>query len=202
MRVGYFAAVAVSVLAGCGGSGDGEEVVARPPDLDGPDATFSQIRSDFSDKFATYEPLPPTALSEMPVFGTATYTGSAVYSDRTTDPLAVQANPTRASRMQLTADFSAAEVNGRLYNFRALNPSTVIDGELAMTGIVSGNTFQGGAFGAPGGVSGTLVTNGVPETHGGAFAGNFAGSNAEAVTGVVVHGTPSATFSGVLVGER
>jgi hypothetical protein len=143
MRVGYFAAVAITVLAGCGGSGDDGAVA--PPDLDGPDATFSQIRSDFSEKIALYEPMAPTTLSEMPTFGSATYTGSAVYSDRTTDPLAVQANPTRASRMQLTADFSAADVNGRLYNFRAANPATVIAGELALTGIISGNTFQGGA---------------------------------------------------------
>ena len=200
MRVGYFAAVAITVLAGCGGSGDDGAVA--PPDLDGPDATFSQIRSDFSEKIALYEPMAPTTLSEMPTFGSATYTGSAVYSDRTTDPLAVQANPTRASRMQLTANFSAADVNGRLYNFRAANPATVIAGELALTGIISGNTFQGGAFGAPGGVSGTLVTNGVAETHGGGFAGNFTGNDHEAVTGVVVHGTPTATFSGILVGER
>jgi hypothetical protein len=202
MKNGQLAVVAVVVLAGCGGGG-GSDTVVVPPSLDGPDATFGQIQSDFNTKFAAYDdPFPTTTIAEMPQFGSATYTGSAVFSDLTTDPAAVRANPTRVSRLQLTADFSAADVNGRLYNFRATDPATVISGELALSGVVVGNTFQGGAFGAPGGVDGTLVTNGVAADHNGAFAGNFAGSDHRAITGVVVHGTPTATYSGVLVGER
>ncbi len=207
MRHAMTAVVLAVALAGCGGGDGGGTVVVPstppPPDLDGPDATFGQIQSDFSDTFALYDdPFPPTTIAEMPVAGSATYTGSAVYSNLTTDPFAVRANPTRVSRVQMTADFTAADVSGRLYNFRSADPATTIAGELAMTGIISGNTFQGGAFGAPGGVNGTLVTNGVPETHSGAFAGNFAGSDARAINGAVVHSTPTTTYSGTLVGER
>lgn len=201
MRLHLVALIGALALAGCGGSSD--EVAAGPPSLDGPDATFGQIRSDFGRTFARYDdPFPTTGLAEMPIFGSATYSGSAVYSDQTADPLAVQANPTRVSRVQMTADFVAADVDGRLYNFRDANPATVVSGELDLSGIIDGNTFRGGVFGAPGGVSGTLVTNGVAADHDGAFIGNFAGRNAEAITGTVVHGTSTSTYTGVFVGDR
>jgi hypothetical protein len=207
MRLAMTAVVVAVALAGCGGGDGGDTVVVPstppPPDLDGPDATFGQIRSDFSDTFALYDdPFPTTALAEMPVAGSATYTGSAVYSNLTTDPFAVRANPTRVSRVQMTADFFDKDVEGRLYSFRSADPATTIAGELAMTGIISGNTFQGGVFGAPGGVSGTLLIDGVAETHSGGFAGNFAGSDVRAINGAVVHSTPTTTYSGVMVGER
>jgi hypothetical protein len=205
MRLGLVAVIGAAALAGCGGGGSngGETEFVVAPSIDGPDATFGQIRGDFAQKFVLYDdPFPPTSLTEMPIFGSASYTGSAVYSDQTADPVAVRANPTRVSRVEMTADFVAADVNGRLYNFRDANPSTVVSGELALTGIIDGNTFRGGAFNAPGGVSGTLVTNGAAATHDGAFIGNFAGSNAEAINGVVVHGTSTSTYSGVFVADR
>lgn len=205
MRFRFAMVFGAVALAGCGGGedGGGTVLIVPPPSLDGADATFGQIRDDFADTFALYDdPFPPTALAEMPIFGSATYTGSAVYSDRTADPIAVRANPTRVSRIQVTADFPAADVNGRLYNFRDADPSVVVSGELALSGIIDGNTFRGGAFGAAGGVDGTLVTNGVAATHDGAFIGNFAGSDARAINGVVVHGTSASTYSGVFVADR
>lgn len=201
-RRGLAVVIGAALMAGCDG-GDGESVVALPPDLDGPNATYGQIRNDFAEKFALYaDPFPSTEISEMPVFGSATYAGSAVYSNLTTDPVAVRASPTRASRMELTADFTASDVTGRLYNFRSTDPATVISGELALSGIISANNFGGGAFGAPGGVRGILVTNGVAADHSGAFSGRFAGSDYRAVEGLVVHSTPATTYTGVFVGAR
>lgn len=203
MRVGLLSAlIGLLAVAGCGGGNDTE--VAPPGDpLDRPDATFGQIGGDFLRMIAIYDdPFPTTGLAEMPRVGSATYVGSAVYSDRTSDPAMIRTNPTSASRVQVTANFTAADVNGRLYNFQAANPAEVISGELALTGIIEGNTFRGGVFGAPGGVEGTLSINGVAADHTGVFLGNFMGSAHEAVTGLVVHQTPQTQTSGVFVGER
>ena len=201
-RRGLAVVIGAALVAGCDG-GDGDTVVALAPALDGPNATFGQIRNDFADKFALHaDPFPSTDISEMPVFGSATYAGSAVHSNLTTDPVAVRASPTRASRGELTADFTAAEVTGRLYNFRSADPATVISGELPLNGIISANRFAGGAFVAPGGVRGILVTNGVAAGHSGAFSGRFAGSDYRAVEGLVAHSTPATTYAGVFVGAR
>lgn len=198
------ASAAVAVLAGCGGGGG--ETTREEPDLGGPDATFGLLQQDYTDAFGRLGTATPTPLDQMPIQGSATYLGSAVYSQNST-PGDIRADPTSASRVQITTNFSDASVNGRLFNFRSANPDVAMSGELALNGIVSGNSVFGGLipgiFDAPGGVVGDLTVDGVTEAQSGAFGASFIGSDHGALDGAVVFGpggTPQ-TY-GVFTAER
>jgi hypothetical protein len=180
-------------LAACGGGGSGSS------DDDGPtQATFGDLVTDFDTLIATYDgSYPATAVPDMPATGQATYQGTALYSDAATAPTDIISNPTSASRVDLTADFQNARMNGRLHDFRSANPNTAIAGDLNIVdGQIVGNLFDGR-------IEGALTVGGVTADHtGGNLLGSFLGDDAEAVSGRIFRGTSPTAYNGVFVGER
>jgi hypothetical protein len=179
-------------LAACGGGGGGSD------DDDAPTlATFGDLVTDFDTLAATYDSsFPATAVPDMPTSGTATYQGSALYSDTATSPTDIISSPTSASRVDLTADFGAAEMTGRLHDFRSADPNTVIAGELSIVdGQIVGNLFDGR-------IEGALTTGGVAQDHtGGNLLGSFLGNDAQAVSGRIFRGSSPTQYNGVFVGD-
>jgi hypothetical protein len=97
MRItGICLAVAGSIgLAACGGGGDDD----GPGGLNGgTQDTFDILQSDFDALLSDYDRVAPTPPAGMPIGGTATYAGAAVYSNVATDPNVIIANPTSASK--------------------------------------------------------------------------------------------------------
>jgi hypothetical protein len=177
-------------LVACGdGSSDGTPL---------PATTFNSLQNDFDALFGTYAVgTPVTTPLQMPVRGEATYDGAALYSSVDTFTNDIIDNPTSASRFRLTADFGSADIDGRLYDFRAADPNVSMSGELAIAngGIVN-NAFTGD-------VQGSLTVNGTPLGYtGGQVVGNFLGSQADAVSGLILQGSSPTPYNGVFVAER
>lgn len=183
------AVAALSVVAACGG-GDGGTTVSEPL-LDTAVATFDLLQQDNAEAFGRLGGVAPTPLDRMPNLGSATYSGSVIYS-QDSEPGEIRSNPSAASRVQLTTNFSDASVNGRLFNFRSANPAESLSGELAMSGIISGNGVFGGlipgVIDAPGGVNGTITVDGTTTAQSGVFGATFMGENHGALDGVVGFG--------------
>lgn len=181
-------------LAACGG-GDGDD---GDNSLNGgTQETFDTLQSDFDTLLSIYDQVPVTPIADMPVSGSAVYDGAAVYSNVDTDPNAIIANPSSASLVELTADFAASEIGGRLYEFRSSNPNVTIDGDLAIVnGFIQNNTVAAD-------ILGSLTVDGVPRDHtGGRLLGAFQGGDAEAISGPILEGGSPTKYNGAFIAER
>jgi hypothetical protein len=163
-----------------------------------PTTTFNSLQNDFDALFGTFAvDTPVTTTLQMPVRGEATYDGAALYSSVDTFTNDIIDSPTSASRVRLTADFSNADIDGSLYDFRAADSNITMSGDLAIAnGEIVNNVFDGD-------VQGTLTVNGTPLSYsGGQVVGNFLGSQAEAVSGLILQGSSPTPYNGVFVAER
>jgi hypothetical protein len=197
MRItGICLAVAGSIgLAACGGGGGDDD---GPGGLNGgTQETFDILQSDFDALLSDYDRVAPTPPAGMPIGGTATYAGAAVYSNVATDPNVIIANPTSASKVEITADFAAMEIGGRLYDFRASDPDVRIDGGLALVnGFIVNNTVAAD-------ILGTLTVDGTDRDHTGArLLGAFQGEGARALSGPILRGGSPTEINGAFVAER
>jgi hypothetical protein len=179
-------------LTACGGGGGDDEVVLTPSP-----ESFATLRSDFDSLLSTYDAATVTPLANVPNAGSATYSGSAVYSNVDTDPNAIIANPTSASAVEITADFGAGEVGGRLHDFRSVDPTVIIGGDLALVnGVIQNNTVAAD-------ILGSLTIDGIERDHtGGRLLGSFLGQNADALGGPILEGGSPTKYNGAFVAER
>ena len=182
-------------LAACGGGG-GDDNGSNGLN-GGTQDTFGILQNDFDALLSAYDRVAVTPVTGMPVGGAATYDGAAVYSNVDTDPNAIIANPTSASRVEITADFNAMEIGGRLYDFRSSDPNVTINGGLALVnGFIVNNTVAAD-------ILGTLTVDGTARDHTGArLLGAFQGQNAQALSGPILEGGSPTKFNGAFVAER
>lgn len=194
MLTGNHAAPALAVLAALAlaACGDGSSDDTPPP------TTFGSLQNDFDALFGTFAvDTPVTTPLQMPLRGEATYDGAALYSSVDTFTNDIINNPTSASRVQLTADFGSSEIGGRLYDFRAADPNITMNGDLTVAnGEIISNLFNGT-------IQGTVTVNGTPLSYtGGEVVGNFLGSQADAVSGLILQGSSATRYNGVFVADR
>jgi hypothetical protein len=194
-RTGLCLAIVGSIgLAACGGGGgDGDDSSGGG----GSQASFDLLQTDFDALLSDYDAATPTPLVDMPVTGNAVYDGTALYSNVDTDPNVIIADPSSASRVRITADFAAAEVGGRLYDFRSADRSVTIAGDLALVnGVIQNNTIAAD-------ILGSLEVDGRERDHtGGRLLGSFLGPDANAVGGPILEGGSPTKYNGVFVAER
>lgn len=189
-KTGPILAVLASIgLAACGG-GSGDD--SPPPTLD----DFDTLTSDFDGLLGQYLSSPATLPAEMPISGSATYAGSAVFTDVSINPNDAINDPRSAANVELLADFTTAEIDGRFYNFRSVDPNERISGQLdVVNGAIDDNLISGT-------LAGTLIVDGAVEDQTGAtLTGNFNGPDYERLGGLVV-GTDPGRYHGVFVTER
>jgi hypothetical protein len=202
MRItGLCLALAGSIgLAACGGGSNDDDGGG----LNGGTLNaFDILRSEFDALEGEYGALQPTNPADMPRIGSALYAGNAVYSDVDgvddvdIDFAEIIANPSSASRVEITADFFNSELGGRLFDFRSSNPNVSMDGELQIVNGLIGGSLIGGE------IDGSLTINGLPADHsGGTLFGSFIGPDAEAVGGTISRGSSPTPFNGSFVAER
>ena len=180
-------------LTACGGGGSGDDDVVLTPSPE----TFATLRSDFDSLLSTYDGVAQTPLGNVPIAGSATYAGSAVYSNVDTDPNVIIANPTSASAVEITADFGTGEVGGRLRDFRSVDSTVRIDGDLALVnGFIQNNTVAAD-------ILGSLTIDGIERDHtGGRLLGSFLGQNADALGGPILEGGSPTKYNGAFIAER
>jgi hypothetical protein len=173
-------------LAACGSSSSTDPTVppvAPPPTR----ASFSELSTLASKLFDEQDPLPVTPVANMPVSGTATYSGAAAYKssadvDDTLDypdyQRAILDNPTWVSDVKMTANFASDTVAGKFSNFQSA-VSGPLNGEInfgyidILTDSSSGfSDFEGTALGR---VDSVAVV--------GSVFGEFVGDSAEFILG-------------------
>lgn len=159
---------AMLFVSACGGS----ETSGGP--------SFSTMSATGNQLLAQYGSAPATDVNDMPQAGSATYKGVAAYSSEFSDPADIAQYADTLSELELNANFATAEMTGRAYNFKNVDPTYTIDGQVNVNGTITGNTFDAA-------VSGTTQES-VPGasatvTYDGSVQGEFVGSGAEAVRG-------------------
>ena len=203
MRItGLCLALAGSIgLAACGGGSNDDDGGGGLNG--GTQDAFDILLSEFDALDTEYGAVQPTNPADMPRTGSAFYAGNAVYSDVDgvddvdVDFAEIIANPSSASRVEITADFFRSQLGGRLFDFRSSNPNVAMDGELRIVnGLIGGNLIGGD-------IDGSLTIKGLPADHsGGTLFGSFIGSDAEAVGGTISRGSSPTPFNGAFVAER
>lgn len=157
--------------------------------------SLAQKASEYQEVYDRVDAQTATDPTTMPTTGTATYKGGAVIAgDFGTDE-----NVGFIGDAELTADFAAATVNGRLDNFGALVMSDKLAAEvdagtastrellfaakkatgsvtITDTGGIIGNTWGGTT-------SGTITTGGTDYTIAGGVGGQFKGTGASSIQG-------------------
>ena len=127
-----------------------------------------------------YGTAPATAVDDMPNTNSTMYRGIAAYSSEYSDPADIAQYAETLSQLELNANFATSSMTGRAYNFKSVDPNITIDGQIDVTGTISGNTFAADVDGttkeAAYGQSGNVTYNGTVN-------GEFVGSNAQAVRG-------------------
>ena len=177
-------------LTACGGSSTGSN-------------SFETLASEGRSLIAQYGTAPTTDIANIPTTGTATYEGVAAYSTQYSSPVDISQYATTVSDVTLTADFANSTVTGTADNFHTVStPNVTLNGSLALSGNITGNTFSTnlngtvtetitGLTGAQASLNGTQL----PVSYTGSTSGVFVGSSAEAfrATGT---GTGTATYLG------
>lgn len=174
---------ATTLLAGCGGSSDPDDINGGPDDGGGtPSAGYLEYQAEADELVVLLETLDVTPSAALPTSGTANYRGlAAFYVDGNSD----NDDPTAISRTNFAANFATAEITGTFSDFEDSEGAT-ITGSLSMTGRIdtSGNdsAFTGaitGSLDAPGGnidVSANVSNGHFQGGDGQALSGLFSGT--------------------------
>jgi hypothetical protein len=173
-------------LAACGSSSSTDPTV--PPVTPPPTrASFSELSTLASKLFDEQDPLPVTPVANMPVSGTATYSGAAAYksSADVDDTLnypdyqrAILDNPAWVSDVKLTANFASDTVAGKFSNFQSA-VSGPLGGEINFDNAGIRRDGSGDYADFEGPVSGIVDSVGVV----GSVFGEFVGDSAEYILG-------------------
>lgn len=172
---GTFGAVAsVMMLSGCLGGGGSETPEAR---LERGQRLYDRI-----------EQQPYTDAAAMPTAGSATYVGAAVFGAGTDS---YNVSTPVIGDLTMTADFSAASVNGTVSRIQDIDSRRMMAGSIGLNGSITGSNIAGT-------VSGSVDTYRVD----GNFAGGFTGAGADYVFGEVEGTVGGIDYIGLFGGEK
>ena len=180
------AALVPLVLGACGSSSSTDRTVppVEPPPTR---ASFDQVANQAKSLFDAQVDLDYTPVANVPVSGTATYSGAAAYKADSSIPPdldypdyqnAILTNPEFVSEMKLTANFESSSIGGVFSNFHSAAAGPLDGGLRISNGTIDGNGFSGdisGNVGVPGAVRPAI----------GITYGGFVGDGAEYVFGDV-----------------
>ncbi|MCK0169133.1 transferrin-binding protein-like solute binding protein [Jannaschia sp. S6380] len=178
MKIHVKSAVAILAVAGlsaCGGGGGGGDA-----------AGFTDLRDDSVALADRVSSLPLTTRADMPVTGTATYSGGAAFAvDRTLDDVVDSRTGdanldddaiTAFGDLQMTADFDGGTIRGRIDDLRDRDLGE-IDGSIALRdGRINDTEFLVAA-------EGTIRVEDELEQIDGRIGGEFRGDDAAALRG-------------------
>ena len=181
------AALVPLALGACGSSSSTDRTVppVEPPPTR---ASFDQVANKAKSLFDQQVDLDYTPAANVPVSGSATYSGAAAYKADSSIPPdldypdyenAILTNPEFVSEVKLTANFGSSSINGVFSNFHSAAAGP-LDGGLRITnGTINGN----GSF--SGDVSGNVGVPGALRPAIGTTSGDFVGDGAEYVLGYI-----------------
>lgn len=190
-----FSLAAIGVLSACGGSSTGPASFTSASSQAAFDETSQKglaLIEQYGDTAAT---------TEMPVSGTADYSGVAGFSDV---PDVSPENIFAVADVAMTASFSATggSINGSMTNFVDSDFDTgqvrAFGGSLGISdGVITGNTFTAS-------VSGTLTARNDRVEISGGMNGEFVGDDAAALrAGIdIVDSVENERFYGALIAEK
>ena len=180
------AAVVPLALGACGSSSSTDRTVppVEPPPTR---ASFDQVANQSRSLFDEQVDLDYTPAANVPVSGTATYSGAAAYKTESNIPPdlnypdyenAILTNPEFVSEMKLTADFGSSSISGVFNNFHSAAAGPLDGGLRIINGKIDGNGFSGD-------ISGNVALPGAVGRATGTTDGNFVGDGAEYVLGYI-----------------
>lgn len=189
---GTFGAVAsVMMLSGCLGGGSDSRVtqaIGKVPEAKG---TGDDLEARSQRAMRLAEKLleqPVTDAARMPTEGRATYTGAAVFGAGTDY---YNVSTPVIGDLTMTADFSAASVNGTVSRIQDIDSRRMMAGSIGLNGSITGSNIAGT-------VSGSVDTYRVD----GNFAGGFTGAGADYVFGEVEGTVGGIDYIGLFGGEK
>lgn len=180
------AALVPLVLGACGSSSSTDRTVppVEPPPTR---ASFDQVANQARSLFNEQVDIDYTPDANVPVSGSATYSGAAAYKADSSIPPdldypdyqnAILTNPEFVSEVKLTANFGSSSISGVFSNFHSATAGPLDGGLRISNGTIDGNGFSGdvsGNVGVPGAVRPAI----------GIAYGGFVGDGAEYVFGDV-----------------
>lgn len=155
-------------LSACGGSGTSG----------GP--SFNTLSSSGNRLIDQYGTAAETDVANMPTSGSATYKGVAAYSSDYSDAASILEYAGTLSELELTADFANSSISGRSYNFKNLDATTTVEGQINVSGAITGNTFNATVSGN---TEESYLNQSANVSYDGTASGEFVGTDAEAIRG-------------------
>lgn len=162
----YFGCTAL--LSACGGG-----ITSGGPSFD----ALGLSGQNFIDQYAS---VAVTDMENMPNSGTATYKGVAAYSSDYSDPDSIIAHAGSLSELELIADFTKSSISGRVYNFKNIDATANVEGQLEVNGLISGNNFTATVNGT---TTETYLGDSAVVSYDGSASGNFIGTDSGAIRG-------------------